>query len=126
MTREERRELAIRIATRGRGRRQGRDAADAILDTFYGGLEATARAAGTAIGAGARAVEAVSVAAGEALGSRIQAGAVHVDEYIRNGRPVRSHERADPPGGKGFSLGPSDAHKHPGRKSAPGAHLIYR
>ena len=105
MTREQRINLAVSIATRGRGASRGRDAADVVLDAFYGGLEATLRTTGRVIAGAARLAGRATLAAGEALGEAIHAGAVHVDAYIRNGKPVRAHERS---------------------KAAPGAHLLYR
>lgn len=106
MTREQRINLAVRIATRGRGaRRTSRDAGDMILDAFYGGLEATLRTTGRVIAGAARLAGRATLAAGEAIGEAIHAGAVRVDAYIRNGKPVRAHERS---------------------KAMPGAHLLYR
>lgn len=107
LTREDRINLAVRIATRGRGRgaTRTRDAGDVILDAFYGGLGAALRTTGRVIAGAARLAGRATLAAGEALGEAIHAGAVHVDGYIRNGKPVRAHERS---------------------KAAPGAHLLYR
>ena len=105
LTREERINLAVRIATRGRGASRTRDAGDVILDAFYGGLGAALRTTGRVIAGAARLAGRATLAAGEALGQAIHAGAVHVDGYIRNGKPVRAHERS---------------------KAAPGAHLLYR
>tara|TARA_R110000868_G_scaffold936_3_gene7139 strand:- start:5576 stop:6136 length:561 start_codon:yes stop_codon:yes gene_type:complete len=106
LTREQRINLAVRIATRGRGASRGRDAADVILDGFYGGLGAALRGAGTVIAATARLAGRATLAAGEALGRGINAGAVHVDAYIRDGKPVAAHERS--------------------KSAPPGAYLLYR
>ncbi len=103
MTRDQKIKLAVAVATRGRGRARRRDAADAILDGFYGGLGAILKGSWRALKLGVRGL----VAAGEVVGRGVHAGAVHVDAYIRNGKPVRAHDRGGP--GK-----------------AVGAHLLYR
>ena len=107
LTREQRINIAVRIATRGRGAARTRDFGDAILDTFYGGLGAALRGTGRALAFTARMAGRAAMAAGEAVGRGVHAGAVHVDAYIRNGRPVRAYDR-DAPG------------------KSVGAHLLYR
>lgn len=104
MTREQKVKLAVAIASRGRRRgNAGRQATDAILDTFYGGVGLILKASWKALKLAVRGL----VAAGEVVGRGVHAGAVQVDEYIRNGRRVRAYSRNAP--GK-----------------AVGAHLLYR
>lgn len=103
MSREQKVKLAVAIASRGRRRNAGRQATDAILDTFYGGVGLILTASWKALKLAVRGL----VAAGEVVGRGVHAGAVQVDEYIRNGRRVRAYSRNAP--GK-----------------AVGAHLLYR
>jgi hypothetical protein len=111
LSRDERLRLAVAIASRGRSRggRGGgggmgggrrRDAADMVLDAFYGGLGAIFTGAGMAL----RAAGVVTLVAGEALGRGIQrvaeaadSGIVRVAGYTReDGTEVAGYERAPP------------------------------
>ena len=110
MSRDERLKLAVGIASRGRANATGlrRDAADMILDGFYGGLGVLIRASAVTLRVTARLAGRATLAAGDAIGRGVQAGAVHVDAYIRaDGARVPAHDRDAP-------------------KAAPGAHYLYR
>lgn len=105
MTRDQKIKLAVAVASRGRARGTGRrrDAVDVVLDAYYAGLGAILKGAWGALKLSVRGLAAV----GEVVGRGVHAGAVRVDDYIRNGRRVHGHTRNAP-------------------RKAVGAHLLYR